>query len=168
MERRLYFLLPDRAHALLVVEGLNKSGISSEYIHALGDRRTRLDGLPASTLRQARDSASRLEKFLWNANLVSFALALCVFISLILTLNWNWWLLIPFVIMAANVLAGLSFTSLPNIHLGEFQDALAHGEILLMVDVRETEVAKVEQQVHHQHPEAAIGGVGWGSTALGL
>jgi len=36
------------------------------------------------------------------------------------------------------------------------------------VDVPETEVAKVEQQVHHQHPEAAIGGVGWGSTALGL
>ena len=74
MDRRLYFLLPDRAHALLVVNELNNSGISSEHIHALGDRRTRLDGLPASTLRQARDSASRLEKVLWNANLVSFAM----------------------------------------------------------------------------------------------
>ena len=95
-------------------------------------------------------------------------MALCVFIALVLTLNWSWWLLTPVVIMAANFLAGLAFTSLPNTHLGEFQDALAHGEILLMVDVHETEVAKVEQQVHHRHPEAAIGGVGWGAAAFGL
>ncbi len=168
MDRRLYFLLPDRAHALLVVDELNKSGIDSAQIHALGDRRTRLDGLPTSTLRQASDGASRLEKLLWNANLVSFAVALCVFIALVLTLNWNGWLLIPVVVMVTNFLAGLSFTSVPNTHLGEFQDALAHGEILLMVDVAETEVAKVEQQVHHQHPEVAIGGVGWGTAAFGL
>ena len=168
MDRRLYFLLPDRAHALLVVDELNKSGIDLAQIHALGDRRTRLDGLPTSTLRQARDSANLVEKLLWNANLVSFAVALCVFIALVLTLNWNGWLLIPVVIMVVNFLAGLSFTSVPNTHLGEFQDALAHGEILLMVDVAETEVARVEQQVHHQHPEVAIGGVGWGTAAFGL
>lgn len=168
MNRRLYFLLPDRAHALLVVDELNSSGIRTEHIHALGDRRTRLDGLPSSTLRQSRDTASRLEKILWNANLISFAIALCVFIAMVLTMNWSWWLLVPVVILVANFLAGLSFTSLPNTHLGEFQDALAHGEILLMVDVPESQVATVEAQVHHQHPEAAIGGVGWGTAALGL
>ena len=168
MDRRLYFLLPDRAHALRVVSELNKSGIGSAHIHALGGSGTRLDSLPASTLRQARDSASRLEKFLWNANLVSFAVALCVFIVLVLNLNWSWWLLTPVAIMVTNFLAALTFASLPDTHLGEFRDALAHGEILLMVDVPETEVDKVEQQVHHQHPEAAIGGVGWGSAAFGL
>jgi hypothetical protein len=168
MNRRLYFLLPDRAHALLVVDELNKSGIKTEHIHALGDRRTRLDGLPTSTLRQARDTASRLEKILWNANLISFAIALCVFIAMVLTMNWSWWLLVPVVILVTNFLAGLRFTSLPNTHLGEFQDALTHGEILLMVDVPESQVATVEAQVHHQHPEATIGGVGWGTAALGL
>ena len=168
MDRRLYFLLPDRAHALLVVDELSASGVNPDHIHALGDRRTRLDGLPTSTLRQAKDTASRLEKILWNANLISFALALCVFIALVFTVNWSWWLLAPVAIMMANFLAGLRFTSVPNTHLGEFQDALAHGEILLMVDVPETQVAKVEQQVHHQHPEAAVGGVGWGTVAMGL
>lgn len=168
MNRRLYFLLPDRAHALLVVDELVNSGIKSENIHALGDRDTRLDGLPTSTLRQARDTASRLEKMLWNANLISFALALCVFIALVLTMNWSWWLLVPVVIMMLNFLAGLRFTRVPNTHLSEFQDALAHGEILLMVDVAETQVAKVEERVHHQHPEVAIGGVGWGNATLGL
>jgi len=168
MNRRLYFLLPDRAHALLVVDELNKFGIQSDHIHALGDRRTRLDGLPASTLRQSRDTASRLEKILWNANLISFAVALCVFIAMVLTMNWNWWLLVPVVILVANFLAGLRFTSIPNTHLGEFQDALTHGEILLMVDVPESQVATVEAQVHHQYPEAAIRSVGWGTAALGL
>jgi len=168
MNRRLYFLLPDRAHALLVVDELKASGINSDHIHALGGRRTRLDGLPASTMRQANDTASRLEKTLWNANLFSFALALCVLIALVVTANWSWWLLAPLAIMMLNFLAGLTFASVPNTHLGEFQDALAHGEILLMVDVPETQVAKVEKQVHHQHPEATIGGVGWGTAAIGL
>jgi hypothetical protein len=89
-------------------------------------------------LRQTRDTASRLEKILWNANLISFAIALCVFIAMVLTMNWSWWLLVPVVILVANFLAGLRFTSLPNTHLGEFQDALAHGEILLMVEVPHT------------------------------
>jgi len=168
MNRRLYFLIPDRANALRVVDELGKNGIAVDQIHALGDRRTRLDGLPTSTLRQANDSASRLEKILWNANLASFAMALCVFIALLLTLKWSGWLLLPVAVMVANFLAGLRFTSVPNTHLGEFQDALTHGEILLMVDVAETEVARVERQVQHEHPEAHVGGVGWGSTALGL
>jgi hypothetical protein len=168
MNRRLYFLLPDRARALLVVDELNKIGIRSERIHALGDRRTRLDGLPAPTLQQTRDTASRLEKILWNANLVSFAVALCVFIAMVLTMHWSWWLVVPVVILVANFLAGLCYTGIPNTYLGEFKDALAHGEILLMVDVPESRVASVEAQVQHQHPEAAIGGVGWGTAALGL
>ncbi len=168
MNRRLYFLLPDRAHALTVVKELNNSGIGSERIHALGNRQTRLDGLPTATLNQANDTASRLEKILWNTNLVSFGVALCVFTGLVFTVSWNWWLAVPIVIMVANLLVGLTFSDMPNTHLSEFQDALAHGEILLMVDVAETEVAHIGKQVHHQHPEVAIGGVGWGSTALGI
>jgi hypothetical protein len=168
MDRRLYFLLPDRAHALLVVDELNKSGISSQRIHALGSRETRLDGLPTSTSHQTRDTASKLEQIFWNTNLASFAVALCAFIAMVLTTNWSWWLLLPVSIMMANLIVGVRFTRVPNTHLAEFQDALAHGEILLMVDVPEKQVAKVEKQVHHQHPEVAIGGVGWGSAAMGL
>ena len=44
----------------------------------------------------------------------------------------------------------------------------AHGEILLMVDVTEERVADVENLVHHHHPEAAVGGVSWGTHAFGL
>jgi|GEM_PF-3763302 len=43
---------------------------------------------------------------------------------------------------------------------------MAHGEILLMVDVPETRVADIEGRVHRHHPEVAVGGIGWGRQRL--
>ena len=168
MNRRLYFLLPDKAHALSVVDELARERISIENMHALGSKDTQLDGLPGASLRQYNDAASHLESFLWNANLLSFFVALGMFIIMLVTTGWNLWLLVPAAIMMANFLAGLRFTRLPNTHLDEFRDAMAHGEILLMVDVPEQRVADIENQVHHHHPEATVGGVGWGTPAFGL
>ena len=74
----------------------------------------------------------------------------------------------PIVIMAANFLIGARFAHLPNTHLDEFRDALAHGETLLMVDVVEDRVAELEKRVHQHHPEATVGGVCRGTPALGL
>jgi len=168
MNRRLYFLIPDRAHALSVVDELAREGVSTGNIHTLGDRGTQLDGLPTASLRQTNDAAGHLEDFLWNANLLSFVVALGIFIVLLVTTGWNLWLLVPAAIMMANFLAGLRFTRLPNTHLDEFRDALAHGEILLMVDVTEERVADIENLVHRHHPEATVGGVSWGTPAFGL
>jgi hypothetical protein len=168
MNRRLYFLLPDRSHALSVVDELAHSDIDSLHLHALADQRTRLDGLPGATRRQYQDSATRLEKILWNANLISFACALSALIALLITLGLSWWLVIPIGTLVVNFVIGLHFSSIPNTHLGEFRDALAHGEILLLVDVPESRVAEVENQVHRGHPEAIPGGVGWGTQAFGL
>jgi hypothetical protein len=168
MERRLYFLIPDRQHALAVVDELVERGIAREHMHALGDKRTRLDDLPIASSRQRNDAAQRLERICWNANLACFALALIALIVMPVLNGLNWWLLLPAMVMIANFLVGLHFTSLPNTHLGEFRDALAHGEILLMVDVPESRVAEVETNIHHHHPEATVGGVGWGTQAFGL
>jgi len=168
MNRRLYFLLPDRAHALSVVDEVTREGVSSGNIHALGDRGTPLDGLPTASRRQTNDAAGHLEDFLWNANLLSFVVALGIFIILAVTTEPSLWLLAPFAIMVANFLAGLSFARLPNTHLNEFRDALAHGEILLLIDVPEQRVAEIERLVHQRHPEAAAGGVSWGIPAFGL
>ena len=80
----------------------------------------------------------------------------------------QWWLLLPVGIMTANFLLGLKVINTPNAHLGEFRDALSHGEVLLLVDVPETRVQEVGNDIHQQHPEAMIGGVGWGTQAFGL
>ena len=168
MHRRLYFLFPDKEHTRCVVDELAREGISVSNMHTLGARGTALDGLPASSPRQANDAAEHLENFFWNANLLSFVVAFGIFTILAFTTGRNLWLLAPVVIMAANFLIGIRFVRLPNAHLNEFKDALAHGEILLMVDVSEDRVAAVEKLIHHHHPEATVGGVSWGTPAFGL
>jgi hypothetical protein len=168
MYRRLYFLVPGRVHALSIIEDLSHQGVNPKRIHTLADKRTRTDGLPQASAGQRNDTGDRLERLLWNGNLISFALAFGCFIFLLITQHMNWWLLLPTSVMAVNFIAGLKFSNLASIHLGEFRDALAHGEILLLVDVPEDRVNDIERSVHHHHPEAAIGGVGWGTQAFGL
>ena len=168
MDRRLYFLIPDRTHALAVVDDLVRQGIDEKQIHAIGNRRTRLDGLPDASRRQRSDSASRVEKVLWSCNLLSFGLSFIATVLLPVLMGATWWILAPVTIMLSNLLIGIHFTNKPNTHLGEFRDALAHGEILLMVDVPENQVARVEKEVHSHHPEATVGGVGWSTQAFGL
>ncbi len=97
-----------------------------------------------------------------------FGLALGVFLSLLVLSGLTAWLWLPVLIMAGTFLGGLYFTHVPNIHLNEFRDAFVHGEILLMVDVSKAQVAKIEDLVHQHHPDATIGGIGWGTTAFGL
>jgi len=168
MYRRLYFLLPDREHTLAVVNDLVSNGVHEDHIHAVADQRVDLPGLPNTTTRQKQDTGRRVEKLLWNANLAAFSLALGSFITLIILYGLTGWLLLCIAVMVATFMAGLGFTHVPNTHLGEFHDAIAHGEILLMIDVEEARVTAIEDRVHHHHPEAAVGGVGWGTAAFGL
>jgi len=168
MYRRLYFLLPDREHALAVVNELAANGIREEHMHAVADQQLPLTGLPNTTIRQKHDAGRRVEKLLWNANLTVFGLALGGFITLIILYGLTGWLLVCIATMIATFLAGLGFTHVPNTHLDEFRDAIAHGEILLMIDTEESRVADIENRVHRHHPEATVGGVGWGTEAFGL
>jgi hypothetical protein len=100
--------------------------------------------------------------------MASFALALIALIVLPAVYGPSWWLLVPAAIMIGNFTFGLHLTSIPKTHLGEFRDALAHGEILLLVDVPEAQVTDVESNIHQHHPEATVGGAGWGTRALSL
>jgi len=168
MRRRLCFLLPDKEHSRCVVEELACEGISVSNMPTPGARGTALDGLPASSPGPANDAAGHLENFLWNASLSGFVVAFGIFITLAFTTGRKLWLLAPAVIMAANFLIGIRFVRLPNAHLNEFKDALADGEILLLVDVSEDRVAAVEKLIHLHHPEASVGGVSWGTPAFGL
>lgn len=167
MKRRLYFLLPDTAHAREVVAELEQQGIERSHIHAIAGRGADPGDLPQATPQQRGDVAGRLENFLWMANLAVFFLALFLLIVMVL-LQTAWvWLLLPTGIMLVSFLAGLGFTSrVPNAHISEFRDAMRHAEVLLMVDVPVRQVASVEKLVHRRHPEATVGGVGWSIADL--
>lgn len=167
MKRRLYFLLPDAEHARGVLGELQTAGIERKFMHAIAGRDADLEDLPVATKQQRADIAARTESYLWNGNLVIFFVALLALLVLAVLQVNGYWLLLPAGIMLIAFIAGLEFvTHVPNVHLGEFRDALRHREILLMIDVPVTQVARVEELVHRHHPEAVDGGVGWSIAAL--
>ena len=167
MKRRLYFLLPDAGHAESVLTELQAAGIERKFMHAIAGRDADLEDLPVATQQQRTDVAARIERYLWGGNLGVFFLAMLALLVLVVLQVNGYWLLLPAGIMLVAFIAGLEFvTHVPNVHLEEFRDALRHREILLMIDVPVTRVARVEELVHRHHPGAVAGGVGWSVTAL--
>lgn len=167
MLRRLFFLFPDEAHAQRVVDELINNDIPKHRIHAIA-RGIELNTLPEATERQKRDTAFRLEKILWNANLSIFALAFVLLFAALVAGEFLW-AAAAVAVMLASFIAGEWFVVyLPDVHLSEFTDALSHGEILLMIDVPKKRVDEIERFVHHHHPEAFVGGVSWSVDAFGL
>ena len=169
MERRLYFLIPDRIHAIAVVDDLVRNGIDIDHMHAIGDRHTRMDGLPGAPGRGSRAKTSPLRRLIWNANTISFAVAAVATVLAPVFLGLSWWLLTPVALMCVNFLTGLYLNNASNKELNVFRDAVAHGEILLIVNVPEPRATEVEAEIHRQHPEAtSSASPGWSARAIGL
>ena len=167
MLRRLFFLFPDSEYAQRVVEELIDKGISTRNIHAIA-RGVDLKALPAATERQKADTAFRLERFVWSANLMLFLVALIAFVSSLVSAEFLW-AGVSLLVMLMTFIAGEQFVvRVPDVHLSEFTDALSHGEVLLMIDVPARRVAEIEDFVHHRHPEACVGGVGWSMGVLDI
>jgi len=167
MLRRLFFLFPDTEHAQIVVNELIERGIHTRYIHAIA-KGVDLKSLPEATERQKTDTTFRLEWFIWNANLMLFVVALIAFVSSLMSAEFLW-LAVSSLVMLVTFIAGKQFVvRVPDVHLTEFTDALSHGEVLLMIDVPGRRVAEIEDFVHHRHPEACVGGVGWAMNAFDM
>jgi hypothetical protein len=162
MNRRLYFLLPDTAHAGAVVTDLAAWGIRREAMHVVAKAGVDTAGLPVATSRQRSNRGGRLETLLRDGKLLLFFLALLAVAGQLLAGAQGAWLLVAIAIMLATLAAGLVFTArIPSVRLSKFTDALHHGELLLMVDVPVRQVSCVESLVQRHHPEAVAGGVGW-------
>ncbi|HUT41008.1 MAG TPA: hypothetical protein VM011_06650 [Gammaproteobacteria bacterium] len=168
MEKRLYFLIPDRAQALAVVDNLVGQGIGIDNIHAIGDQHTRMDGLPGTRGRGSPAGISSAQQLAWNANTICFAIAVVATFLAPVFVGLSGWLLLPVVIMAANFLTGFYLNSAANKELNEFRDAVAHGEILLVADVPELRVIEVEQEIQRHHPAAtSSASPDWDAHAIG-
>lgn len=169
MKRRLYFLFPDELHARHAVDNIwDGVGIDAHHIHAIAESDGKIARLPRPTEAQRHDMAGRLETFLWNGNLALFGVALAVFLMALVTGNGPW-MIGGLLVMAATFVGGLLFTTrVPHVHLNEFRDALAHGEILLLIDVPSARVKEVEDYMHHRYPEAIAIGTSWSLDAFGL
>lgn len=164
---RLYFLLPDENTTQTVVDDLTKTGIELRNLHA-HVRQDSTSNLPATSRWQKMDLAQSLEKVIWGSDLVIFFIALIFFLAVLATGSF-YWAILALGIMLATFFLGKRFAELmPKVHLGEFEYALSHGEVLLMVDVPKKDIAEVEERVRHHHPAAIPGGSSWTIHSLGI
>lgn len=161
MKRRLYYLFPDAPHAKTLQQELSALAIPKLSVHAVVKNESKFSEKTDIHALVESDRDYFLEWTLWRINLVVFLLALLVFISM-LVLSPSVYVVLPLLVMVICVVAGAMFSlRMPNVHWGEFAPAIRHGEILMMVDVPQAEMAKVDHHIHRLHPEAVTGGVCW-------
>ncbi len=168
MIRRLYFTFPSADVAQRAVDELQQSDISLKHMHALARSGVDLTGLPPSTANQRRGLREQLALLFWRTELILFFLALAI---LILALIYGFWLAAGLALLAMLI----SFASgvfyairVPETTLQEHRGALAHNEVLLLVDVPKRQVPRVEDIIHRHHPAAITGGSSWTIGALGM
>lgn len=162
MRRRLYYLFPDAVHAQTLDRELSSLAVPGVRVHAVVDKTTPFTGtMDVQHVTTEIDQDTLLEWRLWRLNLGIFFLALPVFVGM-LVFAPSWYLVIPLMIMVVCFATGASFAlHVPNVHRDEFNHAVHHGEVLMMVDVPSAELNKVDHHIHRLHPEAVSGGVGW-------
>lgn len=168
MLKRLYFLFPEKYQVKQAVKELRNIGVKTRRMHTIARDDVDISGLPVATKQQQSDFSAVLERILWNLNLGLFFVATAFFVFAIFQGNWMLGLL-NILIMAGTLYLGNYFVShVPHMHLDQFQGALAHKEFLLMVDVPQWRMRRVERLIKKHHPEGNLDGVGWAVEAFGL
>ncbi len=167
MYRRLFFLFPNIENAKKAVQDLIQENINIKQIHSLSRPGVNLEGLPTSAPNQQRDMHTKIEDTLWSLNLGIFFTALVILLMSIISGNY-FLATMSLIVMVATYSTGYYYLTKPTIHLSGFHAAFQHNEILLMVDVPKTQVAKIEQILHDKNPSASEEGISWTPSDLSM
>ena len=168
MLRRLYYLFPDTAQVSAVVDELVRLNVPRHRMHAMARKDIDIHSLPGATTRQKSDTMHHIVTLGWSVNLLLFFLALIALLIALFTSS-SVVAIVSILIMVVTYVGGYMYaTHLPDMDLSDFENALAHGEILLMIDLPLKQVTAIDSYMHHRHFEAYGGGVSWTVDAFGL
>jgi len=159
--RRLYFLLPDVKSAKSIVDELLLKRVEWRHIHVIAGSGIPLEDLPEAHLAQTSDLLPALARGTAAGGVTGIlaGLVAMAFPPAGLTIAGG--------AVVALTLAGAGFgawmatmvgVDLPNTRLRKFEDAIASGELLMMVDVPRARVEEIEAVVKSHHPEADVQG----------
>ena len=168
MLRRLFYLFPDVAHTQAVVDELSELNLPRHRMHVVARKNIDIHSLPGASPRQMSGTMHHIVALGWNINLLLFFLGLIALIVGLFAMS-PVLVIVSMIVMVATFTGGYMYTThLPDMDLSVFENALAHGEILLMVDVPLKQVVTIERHMHHRHFEAYDGGISWTAGAFGL
>jgi hypothetical protein len=157
MRRRLYFLVPDLEIAKKVVDDLLVARIEARHIHVIAKRGTPMGSLPEASFLQKSDFLPAVERAValggvagTVAGLVALALTPGVVVA-------GGAVLLASALGGAGVgawLGGMVGMNVGNTRLKAFEDAIEHGQLLILVDVPFENVDEITQRMKKHHPEA--------------
>ena len=159
--RRIYFLVPDVLCAKVIVDELLLKHVEWRHIHVIASDTTPLEDLPEATLVQRSDLLPALARGT-AAGAITGMLA-----GLVAMAFPPAGLAIAGGAVVSLTVAGASFgawaatligVNVPNTRLRQFEEAIAGGEVLMLIDVPRSRVDEIEQVIKQRHPEADIKG----------
>lgn len=158
---KLYFLVPNIDSAYSIVADFHQNGIDEKNIHLVANSSTRLDDLPEASPLVESDFVPALQRgvALGGATGLLAGVMALAFPPAGLTLGGG--------AVLGSTLGGASFgawaasmigASTPNSHLRSFENAIAEGQILILVEVEQEQVDDIQALIKQRHPEADIQG----------
>ena len=160
--RRIYFLAPNVASAKAIVSDLLLARIDERHMHVLAKEGTPLEDLPEAKLAQASDLIPSLERGAAAGGLTGLLAGLVAVSFPPAGVVLGGGALLGIALFGAGFGAWMSSmvgVGIPNSRLAEYQEAIAKGELLMMIDVPRTRVDETEAVVRRHHPEAELEGL---------
>jgi len=161
--RRLYFLIPSIDSAKTIVDELLLARIEERHIHiAAADHHALVEAhLPEANLLQESDFVPAVERGLaiGGATGILAGIAAVTIPGAALALGGG--AILGIGLAGAGVgawMSGMIGVSVPSSRLKEFENAIAEGNLLMMVDVPKSQVDAITELVKSHHPEAHIEG----------
>tara|TARA_R110001592_G_scaffold363372_2_gene686226 strand:- start:103583 stop:104092 length:510 start_codon:yes stop_codon:yes gene_type:complete len=159
--KRLCFLSPDREHALAVIRDLKEDGISDKHIYVIARSSETLGDLPDGG-PEDDDFLPAYERGLAFGGVSGLFLGLVAmtFPPAGIVIGGGGILLIG--AMGASVgafLTGMAGAAFPNSRLKAFEKDIDAGKLLIMVDVAQNQVERINQLILQHDPEVEIEGL---------
>lgn len=162
MKRRLYFMLPDVASAERTADDLLLARIEDRNMHFVARPGTHLGKLHEAGYRIRNDLLRGAEVGLISGGVLGLVIGIALYATQPVGIALQ-----PVIILAMGVLFGVlgAWSSsmigiaLPNSQLSQFEDEIAQGHVLLIVDVPRGRVDEVRTLIGKTHPEASSRGL---------
>ena len=158
MRSRLYFLLPDVASARATANELLLARIEDRHMHFLAPRGTDLGELHEANYLYKTDMVHGAGIGLMVGSFGGLALGVFVFLVPPEGVTLQLVTILITTVVAGSLgawIASLAGTQVPNSRLNVFKVDIAHGKILLIVDVPSRRAEWLREMILKRHPEVS-------------
>jgi hypothetical protein len=163
MKQRIYWLLPDLGCARRTMTDLLRAGIETRRIHFAGRDGLDLTGLHAANVLQTSDVVHAAQMGLVFGGGTGICAGLLVALFFPIAGDGPQWEVAGLLAVLGGLFGAWSSSmigiSIPSPRLERFENAIAQGQILLMVDVPPSQAQATASLLQDAHPEARFEGV---------